>query len=228
MKLTRKLGILLLVMTVFLTTVFSFDLTTWAKKQPYMKEADVRWNLKPDKEISFKTYFTGYEYITVKAKLTDFKIENLEDGYRSLSFKVNYQFPKLKLSKKQVDRIIKKGNEFRFMWTFLDYDSGLSVEGKNDKDVMVEYGDWEHSDDVFKYKGNKGNWISYRKSSVKEINVTYPKDYKGLCLMVGGSVNPQNPYDGFFNGKYKLKKTPFYKKGMKNLSSFMRVKDFDK
>lgn len=226
MKSAKKLGSLLILITVFLTAVFSFDLTTRADKKPYMKNADARWNLKPNKEISFKTYYSGYGYINVKAKVKNLKIENVrEESYNKLSCKIEYSFPKLKLSKKQVEKILENDNIFRYMWTILDYDTGLSLEGANDLDVKVEYGDWKHSDDVYKYNGYKGSWISYSKSASKEIEVTYPEDYKGLCLIIGGSTNPKKPDDEFFDGEFPLKESVYYKKGLKDLSSCLRIKD---
>ena len=224
MKLIKKLGVLLTVLTLLISSVSLFPIKVQAKGKPYMKGVDVRWNLKPDKEVSFKTNFNGYGYITVKVKATDFKIEESDqEGYNQLSCKLVYTFPKLKLSKKQVDKIIAVGKGFYYIWTVLDYDTGLSVEGQNDKDVIVKSGDWEHSDNNYICKGSNGDYTQYSKSVSKEINVIYPQNYKGLCLMVGGTT--QDLDEAFFNGEVPLKKTNYYKKGMKNLSSLMRVKD---
>lgn len=228
MKLTRKLGILLLVMTVFLTTVFSFDLTTWAKKKPYMETLDVRWNLEPNKEIRFKTYFTGYDYITVKAKVRDFIIKDTEDdGYKKLTFTIDYRFPKLKLNKKQIDKIIKNEGNFYYMWTVLDYKTGKSLEEKNSLNVKVTAKEWKDSKDSYQYEGYKKAKFSYPKSSAKKVSVTYPKDYKDLCLMIGGSHDYSYLGDEFYNGTVPFGKTKFYKKDIKDLSTFMRIKDFE-
>jgi len=224
MKLIKKLGVLLTVLTLLISSVSLFPIKVQAKGKPYMKGVDVRWNLKPDKEVSFTTNYRGYKYITIKAKVKDFKIEASDkEGYNQLSCKLVYTFPKFKLSKKQVDKIISIEGGFNFMFTVLDYDTGLSLEGANDKDVTLESGGLQHSDDRYTCAGSNGNEIQLIKSASVDIKVTYPKDYKGLCLMVGGAT--KEPDSAFFEGAFPLKKSSYYKKGMKNLSSLMRVKD---
>lgn len=225
MRILKKIGAVFTLTTLLMTSLFVFPLKAEAKKKPYMKDVDVRWNLKPDKEVSFKTKLAGYGNITLKAKVKDFEIRDLEDGRKEVSFKIEYRFPKLNLNKKQVYKISKDKYIYRYMWTVLDYDSGLSLENANNQDVIVEYGDWEHSEEKYHYKGDKGSSFSYSKFVNKEVNVTYPKDYKGLCLVVGGYLDPGNSDDDFFSGKIPFMKSGSYKKGMKDLSCFMRIKD---
>ena len=224
MKVMKKFVVLMTVLTLFISSVSLFLVQAQAKEKPYMKGVDVRWNLKPDKEVSFTTNYRGYKYITIKVKVKNFKIEASDkEGYEQLSCRLEYTLPKLKLSQKQVDKITSIEGNFNYMFTVLDYDTGLSLEGANDKDVTLESGGFQHPDGRYTCAGSNGNEIQLIKSASVDIKVTYPKDYKGLCLMVGGATKVPN--SAFFDGELPLKKRSYYKKGMKNLSSLMRVKD---
>lgn len=227
MKLFKKMGVLLAAATLFVTSLTVIPLNVNAK-EPYMKEANVRWNLEPDKEVTFKANYVGYGYITVKAKIKDFKIEKAdEEGYKKLTFTAEYKNPKLKLSKKQVDKIVDAEGIISDIITFIDYKTGKSFPDGNDFDVKVSYGDCKYSKSKYKYYGHSGSWCSYSKISKIKITVTYPKDYKDLCIGVAGNTNPSNKNDEFWNGEVPFKKSTYYKKGKKDLSSFMRVKDFE-
>jgi len=227
MKLFKKMGVLLAAATLFVTSLTVIPLNVNAK-EPYMKEAGVRWNLEPDKEVNFQTKYSVYGYINIKAKIKNFKIEDAkEEGYKKLTFTAEYKFPKLKLSKKQVDKIVASGGGLRYMLTLLDYKTGKSLDCENDFDVKVSYGEWKLSKSNYKYYGHNGSWCGNYKTSKIKITVIYPEDYKDLCIGVCGSTDPFNEDSEFSNGEVPFKKSTFYKKDKKDLSSFMRVKDFE-
>lgn len=227
MKLFKKLGVLLTAATLFVTSLTVIPLNVNAK-EPYMKEANVRWNLEPDKEVTFKANYVGYGYIPIKAKIENFKIEKAdEEGYKKLTFSAKYKNPKLKLSKKQVDKIVASDGGLGYMFTLLDYKTGKSLEYENDFDVKVSNSGWKYSKSNYKYYGHRGAWCSHCKTSKIKITVIYPEDYKDLCIGVCGSTDPFNEVSEFLNGEVPFKKSTFYKKGKKDLSSFMRVKDFE-
>lgn len=191
-----------------------------------MKKANVRWNLKPDKEISFKTYFDGYEdYISIKAKVKDFKIEDAEkEGFKKASFTIDYKFPNLDLTPEQAKRIYDERGSFHYMWTVLDYNTGTSLEVENDSKVKVEYSKWIYPYENHTYKIDDDSKLSIHEGAKKEVTITYPENYKRLVLMVGGATDPH--FDGslFWDGNLPLMKTAFYEKNKKDLSSFMRIK----
>ena len=95
MKLFKKLGVLLTAATLFVTSLTVIPLNVNAK-EPYMKEAGVRWNLEPDKEVNFQTKYSVYGYTNIKAKIKNFKIE------------VHEKFCKLIGSKEDLEKIITK------------------------------------------------------------------------------------------------------------------------
>lgn len=227
MKLLKKLGVLLTATTLLVTSLTVIPLNVNAK-EPYMKEANVRWDLKPDKEVTIKTNYSGYGYINIKAKIKNFKIEDAkEEGYKKLTFTAEYKYPKLKLSKKQVDKIVASDGRLGYMFTLLDYKTGKSLECENDFDVKVSNSGWKLSKSEYKYYGHRGNWFKYPKSKTVKVTAVYPEDYKDLCIGVGGLTDPFNKDSEFFNGEVPFKKSKSYKKGKKDLSSFMRVKDFE-
>lgn len=224
MKVLQKLGIIFVVMLT--TFLFLFEGSALASKEPYMKSSKVRWNLKPDKTITFKTYYSGYGYMDVKATVKDFVIKNAKKkGYKKLSFYIDYQLPQLKLTKKQIKKIFDARNQLLYMWTILDYKTGTSLEVENDFGVKVSYKPWEYSEDTYMYSVDSDTKIGYAKSAKKEVSVIYPEDFDRMCLMIGGSTDPSYEGSLFWDGDIPLRKTPFYKKDKKDLSSFMRIKD---
>lgn len=221
----RKTTLLFLASFFVLSFILLLPITLAAKNKPYMKSAKVRWNLKPDKTITFKTYYSGYGYIDAKATVKDYEVTKAdENGLKTINFLIDYKFPKLKLTKKQAQKILDAGNRFTFLWTVLDYNTGKCLELKNDLGVTVEQGEWEHSDDYYEFPTAKNDKIWYGKSVKKAVTITYPENFDRLCLMIGGSLDPF--YDGsdFWDGDLPLKKTKFYKKDNNKLSSFMRMK----
>jgi hypothetical protein len=57
------------------------------------------------------------------------------------------------------------------------------------------------------------------------VKVTYPKDYRGLCIGIGGSTALQDTANDtkFWNGKAAFGKTSYYSKKDKSVAHFMRV-----
>lgn len=220
-----KLFSLFLVLSFLSSALFPF-IKVSAKEQPYLKTANLRWNLKPNKTISFQTYYDGYGFIKVKAKVKDFIVTDAEeDGFKKATFKIEYKIPKLKISKEKASELKENHHGFLYMWTILDYNTGISLETENDLGVNISYSKWLESAEEYSYPSKEeDNPLILKKSIMKKVEVTYPKNFKRLCLMVGGSTDPT--YDGnqFWNGDTPLKDTPFYDKKRKDLSSFMRIK----
>ena len=92
---------------------------------------------------------------------------------------------------------------------------------KNKKKVVAEYGDWVYSTPQYYYDAH-GCWLGLKNASVK---VTYPKDYRGLCIGIGGSTALQDTANDtkFWNGKAAFGKTSYYSKKDKSVAHFMRV-----
>lgn len=201
-----------------------------AASKPYMKTVHVKWDLKKNKTVTYKTRYAGLGMVKQKAKITDYKIKNSKKkGYKelTLTMKATYQW---NMSKNQVHKLVnspefqqgKKG--MMFFWALVDYDSGKCLAEKNKKKVVAESEDWVFSTPKY-YRDDDGCWAAIEKSASMKLKVTYPKDYKGLCIGIGGSTNlVQTANDKkFFDGKAVYGKTSFYSKKDKSVAHFMRV-----
>lgn len=201
-----------------------------AASKPHMKTVNVKWDLKKNKTVTYKTRCAGLGMVKQKAKITDYKIrDSKKKGYKELTFtmKVTYQW---NMSKNQVHKIANSPESLQgkrgimFFWALVDYDSGKCLAKKNKKKVVAEYGDWVYSPLKY-YYDDDGCWVSLPKNGSLKVKVTYPKDYKGLCIGIGGSTElVQTAKDKkFFEGKAVFGKTSYYSKKDKSVAHFMRV-----
>ena len=83
---------------------------------------------------------------------------------------------------------------------------------------------WTHSKSTT-YKDEDGCWVRLHNSTVT-FKVTYPSNYKGLCIGLGGitKLSETSKDKKFSNGKVSFNKTSFYSKKDKSVAHFMRVK----
>ncbi len=224
----KKLTVFLLAVVMTFGGIFLPSRVEAASK-PHMKTVNVKWDLKKNKTVTYKTRYAGLGMVKQKAKITDYKIKNSKKkGYKELTFTVKFT-RQWNMGKKQVHKLANspeaKADKMggTYFWALVDYDSGKCLAGKNKKKVVAESGDWVYSTPKY-YRDDDGCWGSLVNSS-KKVKVTYPKDYKGLCLGIGGSADlVQTANDKkFFERKAAFGKTSYYSKEDKSVAHFMRV-----
>ena len=212
-----------------------------AESKEYMKKLDLKWDLKKNKNLTFTQNFGKGINKKYSLKMTGFKVTNAsKEGYKKLtvSFTITRKWNPTKNDiQKIINRCNKAGADYLpngFYYTVADYDTGVSLEGKNSYHVKVKsLKNKQHG--VKKYYGTqKSNWVKLEKSCDVKFEVTYPEDYKGLCIGIGGSngyskvVRSNNTIgkldELYFEGNksYPFGKTSFYKQGKKN-SHWLRV-----
>ena len=110
-----------------------------AASKPHMKTVNVKWDLKKNKTVTYKTRCAGLGMVKQKAKITDYKIrDSKKKGYKELTFtmKVTYQW---NMSKNQVHKIANSPESLQgkrgimFFWALVDYDSGKCLAKKTRK-----------------------------------------------------------------------------------------------
>ncbi len=201
-----------------------------AASKAYMKTLNVSWDLKPDKAVTFKTKYAGISMPKGKVTIKNYKIKDAKkEGYKKLTFTVVFK-KKTDFTPEQVHKMTNSeycqetgnigGNVYA---TLVDYTTGECLECENDYGVTVDFGDWEHLDKEIS-EDEHGCYVSIYKTVKAKVTVTYPKDYKELCIAVGGMAKLESENDDkFYAGKIKFGKTPYISKSDKSVTHIMRV-----
>ena len=205
-----------------------------ASTKPYMKTLKLKWDLKKNKTTKFTQKWVGLGNMDTKVKISNYKITNTKNDMKKLTFKITYTWNNT-FTKMQVHKMVKSDRNYKLPFTnyyfaIVDYDSGKSLETDNDFGVTVKSGGWKYT----KYKkttDSHGCWVRIAKNCTVKVTITYPKDYKSLCIGVGSnnlfvskkSISRKSIDTKFDNGKVKFGKTTYYTKGKSN-SHWMRVK----
>lgn len=205
--------------------------STEGMKEKSMKDIKVSWDLKADKEIPIKYTYAGVGKKKASMKITNYKVTNdKKKGYKKLTFTVNFT-RKWTPTTKEVHKILNSdetqlyqtiGGEY--VYGIVDYKTGYDLEQHNDMDVTVKAGKWKATSK--KYTDSDGCWMNLTKKASCKVTVTYPKDYDGLCIFVGGGNTLEvDAYEdnGFWDGIYAFNTTSLYIEGKKN-THWMRVK----
>ncbi len=211
-----------------LLTSFASVMPVNAASTADMKKANVKWDLRNNKTIKFKTKWRvlGVKQHTVK--MTNFKVKDAKKkGYKQCTFTLTYN-RKINPSKKQAKKMYNSLEEYGafggdFYFAVVDYQTGQNLENDNDMGVTVTSNSWKHTDKKRIYYAKK-DYIWYAKKSTVKVKIVYPADYKGLAIGVGGHPNFKS-CDGFwYLGKSFSKSTGLYSKKDKKYAHFMRVK----
>lgn len=198
-----------------------------AASKPYMKTANVKWDLKKNKTVTYKTKYVGIGMKNQKAKISDYKIKNSKKkGYKELTFTVKWT-RQWKLKNNEIHKMAYSNIDTSIggesYYAVVDYNTGKSLEKKNKQKVTVkQIGKPKYQAKYYYDKDGCYVWIS---NITKKVKVTYPKNYKGLCIGVGGSTSLKNTKNDtkFWNGKVAFKKTSYYSSKDKSVAHFMRV-----
>lgn len=178
-------------------TCFASTLPVDAASTPDMKKANVKWDLKNNKTIKYKTAWSVIGTKTHKVKMTNYKVRNAKKkGYKQCTFTLTIN-RSIKPTKSQIDDMVdlcepdalehSENGPFggNFWYAVVDYKTGKSLEGKNSKKVKVKDSDWKYSKKT-KLKGHDGKYIWYYKRATTNVTITYPKKYKNLAIGFGG------------------------------------------
>ena len=195
-----------------------------------MKKANVKWDLKNNKTIKFKTKWHALGVKQHTVKMTKFKITKSErEGFKKCTFKLTYN-RKINPSKAQVNKMGTRADTHGYFggayyWTVNDYTTGQCLDAPNDKGVTVTSTDWKYSGYV-KKKGTRGAWIRYAKKATTTVTIEYPENYKDLVICVGGFPTLNTNVDAFWAGAKKFsQEKKLYSKKDKAYAHFMRVKN---
>jgi hypothetical protein len=158
-------------------------------------------------------------------------------GYKKLTFDLVFDRP-VSFTKSQVDAILDTYWAWEYLensmyYSVVDYDTGEGLENKNTKNVTVKASKWKWTNTKKSY-GTGDNWVQFSRDGSVSVTVTYPSDYKNLCIVAGGysSDGGDNAYvsagDAFFSGKttFLYASNLYYGKdvaGKKKLSTHKKV-----
>lgn len=223
--------VLALLITIGLSATPFAAQSAHAASKPYMKTLKLKWDLKKGKA---KTVTEKYAAVGKKRhtlKITNVKVRKSKvEGYKQVSFTF-IDTRKWSPTKNQVHKIANSefANVEEFVggggyFAIVDYYTGRCLEGENDLDITVEFSPWEQKNQR-KYYDKHGCWVNLAKYSVCRVVVTYPENYKGLCIGVGGDnvLYGSAADDEFWEGEKPFGKTTYYKKGKSN-SHWMRIR----
>ncbi len=228
----RKKGVVAVILA-FACLFAMIPVRTQAATKNYMSKLNVKWDLKKDKTVTYKSVYAGIGMKKQKAKVTDVKIKNSsKKGYKELTFTVKFTL-KWNMKAEEVHKLVNsdyarshKGALGGYRWyTVVDYDTGTNLEGKNSCNVTVSRTqNWKYSK-AKKYRDSDGCEAYIKDASIK-VKVIYPSSYKGLCIGVGGSTKLGGGKNDakYWKGSVPFGKTSYVSKKDKAVAHFMRVK----
>lgn len=202
-----------------------------AASKNHIKKLGLRWDLKKSKTVVYDSVFAGIGKIKKAGtfKITKYKVSNArKKGYKKLALtyvqKYTVSLTDTKIHKAANSSYCRKtgstgGGRY---FAIVDYNTGMSLEEKNKLNVKVT-----SSTKLLKtrkFKDKDGCYMECDNTRVT-LTITYPEDYDGLCIGLGGynQLSNSKADNSFWRGKKEFGKTSYYKKGKKN-SHWMRVR----
>ena len=210
-----------------------------AAEKPYMKTLKLKWDLKKNKTVKSKEKFAAVGNKAAKITVKNYKVSKLANGRKKASFTLVYT-QGFKPSKSQVHKMANAGyvgSDFKggYSYALVDYETGKDLEGDDNTmadelGVKIKSSKWKYTKGK-KMKDKDGCWVQISPKVTVKVVVTYPADYKGLCLGVWAnnflendlSYNSYLANERFWNCEKPFGKTTYYKKGKTN-SHWMRIK----
>lgn len=223
-----------------------------AVKKPYGDKLKLNNEIKLNKTKSYvkkgyvkeSTLFPKKKTVKVKYSISC-KRKSAGDKYK-VTYKVKYKYlndPKISGKKQTADDWVWAWYRPRAIYTVFDYQTGKSIEKKNNLGVKVKNGNWKYSyypkqhfkctDRLIKSydpkyrKQLRDPWLRNKKTVSYQFTVTYPKDCKDVVVGIGFYNTPDSPLKktveaNYWKGKEVYGKTLYYKKGKKTMS-YMRL-----
>ncbi len=222
-KITKRLAVVLAM--VMLLTSFAFALPVNADTQPDLKKANVKWDLKNNKTLKFKTKWAGLGVKQHTVKMTNFKVKNsAQPGFKECTFTLTFN-RKINPNKKQMKKMLTRLDTYGsfggdFYYAVVDYQTGQNLEVANDKNVTVE-SQWKFLKKTT--KKSKAGYIWYTKKNKATVKITYPATYTNLAIGVGGHSSLKI-MDAFWDGEIPYSQAKgLYSAKNKSYAHFMRV-----
>ena len=194
-----------------------------------MKTVNVKWDLKNNKTVTYKSIYAGIGLKKQKAKISNLKIKNSKTkaGYKECTFTIKFT-RKWNMKDNEIHKIVSSAKDTMggvCVFNIVDYNTGKTLLVDNKHDVTVEFVNGWTPSKTTTYTDSDGCWVKLHNTSVK-LKITYPKDYKGLCIGVGGftKLKATKNDEKFNNGLISFAKTSYYSKKDKSVAHFMRVK----
>lgn len=192
-----------------------------APQTPDMANVNMYWDLTPGNVVGFKTAYEllhideqTEEYSTRKKMASgtvvvkDWNITDAKSPKRNkLKFTLEFHKTLDDFNKWEIDEVANfwaetggaqsgynpQGIEY---FAVLDYETGANLEKEELADihhVKVKAGEWQY-ENLKKYNGSTSEyWWQEAETARITVTVTYPKDYKGLCIVAGGVAETQGP-----------------------------------
>lgn len=164
-----------------------------AAGKAYMKTHVVNWDLKKGKTLPLTVNYPGIGKQKYSVEVTTYKTENAsKKGFKKLT--IAFKATRLwEPTKERIDKIVEAHAAYDHFvipnigsYTVADYNTGVSLEGKNDFGVTCKSFKGKYYG-TKKYYGSDNFWIEFEKSYTSKFQITYPKNYKGLCIGLLGS-----------------------------------------
>lgn len=197
-QISRRIAVVLAM--VMLLTCVAYTVPVNAASKADMKKANVKWDLKNNKTLKFKTTWSVLGVKKHTVKMTKFKVKNAKKkGYKQCSFRLTVK-RNIAPTDSQLNEMLKTsyvldeckasdsdnapfGGEFYY--AVVDYKTGKSLIPKNKKKVTVKTSGWKYSSyDEKRLPDTRGMY--YPKKSTIDVTITYPKNYKNLAIGFGG------------------------------------------
>lgn len=169
-----------------------------AAEKPHMKKIGVKFDLKKNKAATFKTSWPGAGFKKMTATVRNLKITNAKKkGYKKATFTVVMR-NKFSPTKKQIKAMRNWDGDWNITWgncwvAIVDYATGRQLVDGNKQNVTVRYGKWKFTGDKT-YKNKWGGSVHLFKTASVKVTVTYPSNYKNLCIGVGGDNTHHGTY----------------------------------
>lgn len=221
MKLNRKI----LILTIMIIMMIGILHCPVMAKTPYMESLKgVSWDLKPGRAVVYQTYFKPFGLKNQKVKITNYKIAKSKlEGYKRLTFDIKWYIT-YSITNDEVEKHWYEITGGGFYYAVVDYNSGLCLEGKNDKGVKTWAAKGIDFVEPKVFFHDEGWWII--RNATATVVVEYPETYKDLCLCVGGysSVEGTKNDEAFWAGKIPIGKSALiYSKKNKKLCHCRRI-----
>ncbi len=201
---------------------------TVTKSTPVMSKIPMKWDLKNNKTVTCTYAYGQYleegenEGETSITKSGTITLKNFKKTKGSkknkVTFTLEYNLPADKLTQTEIDRAVAFGGYNEAMgspdiawgtelyFTAVDYQTGECLEVKNSYNVTVKTGKWKYAN-TKKYTTSDGTgWFQESQKKSIKVTIAYPKDYKDLCIVAGGSVNRNATGSSYFNGQTTFNK----------------------
>ena len=159
-----------------------------------LKKAGMKFDLKNGKKRYSNMMLRGAGKIKHSIRMSDLKVTTTKNGRKKATFKMTWKIEN-KLSNAQARKVLRILSLYDYEWDameawdhmfFVDY-----VTGRNLEDSAYSNGfklvkkKLTRRDCTKKYVSSDGSWFYLVKHWTVAVTVTFPADYKNLCVGVG-------------------------------------------